>query len=138
MIGFSDLNIVVIDVNVYRFFGFAFNDDEVVAGVFHFGTEVSAQVSTSDFMDRIGGRIHGGNGSSAGADGARTGQRAGSDNDFVGFIESLCFRRDFIPKDFVAQSCSADPIFLCRTRCDFTGSEVDSKTLSGPTVFLCF
>ena len=133
----TDLNVIVVDVDINGFFSLTFNDDEIVAGIFNFCTDITAQVSTSDHVSRISSRVHRGDRCSAGANGACTCQRSGSDNKFIGFIESLSLRRYFIPKDLIAERSAANPLFICRNCRDFACRKIDSETLTGPTVFFC-
>ena len=120
----AQFEIVVIDVEVDWFFGFAFDDDEVIAGLFQASGHIAADVGRGNHRHRIDCRINGCNRSTAGAKSAGSGERSRSDHDLVGFIERLSLRRNFVPEDTVSQSGSADFIFESRERrffSDFAG-----------------
>src|SRR5690606_12863242 len=100
-------NLVILNAEPDRVWGFTFNDDRVPTGKLELRSEMTAHVSACYIDIRICYRPDRGDRSPAVARSTGTGQRPDTKDDLVGFVKSTSSYRHFVPNDFIANTGTA-------------------------------
>ena len=137
LVGRLDLHVVIVDLQVDRLIGGAFDDDGIPAGLLDGRADHAAAVGVDDLMVfRVGGK--GGDGGAARQGHAGSGQRTDGEHDLVLRRERIGPRGHLVVHDLVGQAHAADVAFIRVGGRDGNGSvgQVDAEDLTGPAIGL--
>ena len=137
LVGGLDLDVVIVDLQVDRLIGGAFDNDGIPAGLLDGRTDHAAGVGVNNLMiGGIGGKRGDGGAARQGDTGG--GQRADGEHDLVLWGERIGAGGHFVVHDLVGQAHTADVAFIRvggRDRNGFVG-QVDAEDLTGPAIGL--
>ena len=137
LVGRLDLHVVIVDLQVDRLIGGAFDNDGIPAGLLDGRADHAAAVGVDDLMIlRVGGK--GGDGGAARQGNAGGGQRADGEHDLVLGRERIGSRSHLVVHDLVGQAHAADVAFIRVGGRDGNGfvGQVDAEDLTGPAIGL--
>ena len=104
----AQFDVIIVNVEVAGLLGFAFNDDEVPAGILHLVRDFAAHVRARNQRLRPRSRPKRRECGAARTDGAGAGERTRGDDHFVFRGIAVRVRRNFVPEHAVAEGGAAD------------------------------